>query len=144
MFGIYASVVLILLLLALINSLILGATQLCAWRAALGYPCPGCGLSHAGFYLFKGEFVESLRWHPLFIPTVFTLVIESIPAGVWKFSDKCKKIIWWKLFLLFAFIALFVTRLILFFPQSPDDGPMYYDKANYYYKISNMIESLKK
>ena len=142
--GVYTLAVLILLFVALVNSLILGSTQLCAWRAVIGYPCPGCGLSHAGIYLFKGQLAESLRWHPLLVPLVITLIVESIPVGVWKFSDKCKNFIWWKILLLVAFMTLFISRLIMFYPQSPDDGPMYYDKANYYHKISNMIESLKK
>ncbi len=38
--------------------------DLCAWRAALGQACPGCGLSRSVRCLARGDFAQSVTFHP--------------------------------------------------------------------------------
>jgi len=38
--------------------------DLCAWRAMLGQACPGCGLSRSVRCLARGEFMQSVTFHP--------------------------------------------------------------------------------
>ncbi len=35
----------------------------CRFRSVTGFPCPGCGGTHAVTALFKGRFLESLKEH---------------------------------------------------------------------------------
>ncbi len=36
----------------------------CPFRAVMGLPCPGCGLSRALLRLFNGQWTDALRLHP--------------------------------------------------------------------------------
>ncbi len=44
------------------------AVGLCFFRFATGVPCPGCGMGHAVIAAFQGDWLHSLRSHPLGIP----------------------------------------------------------------------------
>lgn len=36
----------------------------CILQKISGFPCPGCGGTRAFYYLFSGEIVQSVRYHP--------------------------------------------------------------------------------
>lgn len=40
----------------------------CLWKAVIGIPCPGCGLTRALHFAFRFEWGKSLSFHPLGIP----------------------------------------------------------------------------
>ena len=126
------------------NKLLLGDFQLCFWRALSGFPCPGCGLTHAGLYFLRGNFKESFFWHPLFLPLIITLAAGCLPHNLCKIADQIKANRKWLTLLIAASLALFVARLILFYPQTPDAGPMYYDKNNYLHKAYSFVISTAK
>ena len=86
----------------------------CPLRAFTGIKCPGCGLTHAAFYLFTGRIEESLRANPtcifwlisfgLFIidryikplrikPFPLLFIITGIITIVWYFIDICLHLI---------------------------------------------------
>ena len=46
---------------------LLDGRMLCGFRAVTGLPCPGCGGTRAFYYLFRGEFLKSLAYHPVVI-----------------------------------------------------------------------------
>src|SRR5690348_15157146 len=58
--------------LALASGLIklqtLEKVQLCAFKLATGWSCPGCGMGHALLAAFQGHWEQSLRYHPLGLP----------------------------------------------------------------------------
>ena len=125
-----------------INYLILGDTQLCVGRAICGFPCPGCGLTHAGIYLLSGKFADSFRWHPFLIPVVLTLAITSVPYGWWKFADEFKNKQKFFIFLIAASSVYYIYRLITLYPQAPTEGPMHYSPHNYFEVIKNFLMSV--
>lgn len=43
---------------------------LCVFRAATGYPCPGCGMTHAFCAIGHGEWQRAISYNP-FSPLVF-------------------------------------------------------------------------
>ena len=82
----------------------------CPLKAFVGISCPGCGLTHATFYLFTGRIRESLEANPtcifwvisivLFIvdryikplkikPFPLLFVITSIITIIWYFVNIC-------------------------------------------------------
>jgi len=59
----------------------------CPIRAALGIPCPGCGLTHAAMLLFQGKWGESLSEHafvPIFLLGLVLVAIGSLLPGNWR------------------------------------------------------------
>ena len=38
---------------------------LCPFRLLTGHRCPGCGMGHAVVSAMRGEWIQSLRYHPL-------------------------------------------------------------------------------
>ena len=122
--NVYLVAAIALVIYAGVNYILLGKLQLCVWRSAAGFPCPGCGLTHAGLFLLSGNIRESLIWHPFLIPIVGTLVIYSIPDGKW-----------WVWLLNIVVFCHFLWRLWEYYPQGMDEGPMYFDPHNYMTRI---------
>jgi hypothetical protein len=58
----------------------------CPIKAVLGIPCPGCGMSRALVLLLKGQFTESVQWHPfapLFLAGIFLLFLATLLPSRW-------------------------------------------------------------
>lgn len=53
----------------------------CPFQAALGIPCPGCGLTRATDLLLRGQVGESLRIHafaPILLACVLLLLVTAL------------------------------------------------------------------
>jgi hypothetical protein len=46
----------------------------CPYKAMSGMDCPGCGMQRAFVELMRGNFSESISYHPALIPILFSLV----------------------------------------------------------------------
>jgi len=70
----------------------------CAFRAALGFACPSCGMTRAGLALAQGELRLALAYNPLFVICIAILTIWSAThffvwmSGKSVFEDSFKKI----------------------------------------------------
>lgn len=53
----------------------------CTFRAALGLPCPSCGMTRAGLALAQGELFQAFTYQPLFVIGIGILSVWS--AGQW-------------------------------------------------------------
>jgi len=60
----------------------------CAFRAAFGFPCPGCGATRAGLALAQGELLAALAYHPLFVVCIGVLSLWSAKGWLEKLSGK--------------------------------------------------------
>jgi len=54
--------------------------EVCPFHAALGLPCPGCGLTRSITALAALDVGASLRWHP-FGPLVFLLALALVAVA---------------------------------------------------------------
>lgn len=66
----------------------------CPIRAALGIPCPGCGLSHAALLLFQGKWKDSLAEHafaPIFLFGLVLVAVVSLLPRKWR--DRAVKLV---------------------------------------------------
>ena len=140
--NIYVVAALVFAVYAVVNYLLLGKVQLCVWRSITGYPCPGCGLTHAGLFLLSGNIRESLIWHPFLVPIVGTLAICMIPDGKFRWADCFRKQTWWIILLNVLIAGYFIWRLAVYYPQGMDEGPMYFDPHNYFSRICVIVEKI--
>ncbi len=70
------------LLVASLAANVLGASGWrCPIRAALGVPCPGCGLSRGAIELLSGHLSTALAWHPL-APVALAAAILLVVAAL--------------------------------------------------------------
>ena len=124
-------------IMAAVNFFFLQSTQLCIFRATTGLPCPGCGLTHSGLALLRGEIVESLRYHALFVPYVITIAANSIPVDFYVVNwFRSRRWIWAILIVSFGY---YTARMLLFFPGGP--YPMVYDQRCYLYRGLKLVLS---
>ena len=110
----------------------LGTT--CLFASITGLPCPGCGSTRALFMLLTGDVVESLRLHPLLIPSIIVICIYII---VWFTHDKTPR--WMEKTLIvysIALIALYAVRMLLLFPN---ETPMTYNNKAILPRVINII-----
>lgn len=49
----------------------------CTFRAALGLPCPSCGMTRAGLALAQGEWLTAFAFNPLFVISIGILSLWS-------------------------------------------------------------------
>jgi len=99
-----------------------------------GIPCPACGMTRAGFLFLSGNFAESFRMHPLFIPTIIFLASLVLFKFFWK--DKIKYIQSLSILLLLCFLALYVYRMVVLFP---DYQPMVVNNESIFHTIMDLL-----
>lgn len=83
----------------------------------VGLPCPACGLTRSGLLFFSGNFIESFRMHPLFIPTLLFAVCAVI-CRLFK-PEKFEHIKTLAIVLLISFFIVYFIRMALLFPYNP-------------------------
>lgn len=113
--GKYAFGVLAFSLYYVVANLLFGV--ICPSLIFFGLPCPGCGLTRAGFYLITGDFAESFRMHPLLIPGVSYIVAYLVIKKVKP--NKINRLQIPAIILLAAMIILYVIRMVSLFPHTP-------------------------
>ena len=123
---------------AAVNYCLLRSTQLCVFRALTGLPCPGCGLTHAAFALLRGEVVESLLYHALFVPYVVTIGANTVRWDFFALNWLRSR--GWLWTMLIVTVGYYAIRLMLFFPDGP--YPMVYDQRCYLFRGLQIIRWL--
>ena len=95
----------------------------CPLKAALGIPCPGCGLTRATVSLLRGEFAAAFGAHafaPVLLAGLAALAVAALlPAGrreafaglVGRFERRTKAS-----YVLFAALLLYWSVRLLFLP----------------------------
>ena len=96
----------------------------CLIQSFIGLPCPACGTMRAAWHLLNGEIQTALFYHPLIFVTIIICAVCAIGYVVFK---KALKINWepsgknFHIMLYFAgalYIAVFIVRLVMFFPHT--------------------------
>lgn len=97
----------------------------CPMVIVTGFPCPGCGMTRAVFYLLTGQIVKSIQMHPLGIWVVCLAVYFFWNRYILgKRAKGMKMLIGMTVIML---IVCYVWRMCLYFP---DRVPYVYTKQN--------------
>ena len=113
--------------------------QTCLSKVIFGLPCPGCGLTRAGFSFFTGHFSESFHMNPMF-PVFFLFAAAAValhfaaPKHMGKLKIAAVPII-------AATIAVFILRMILYFPGGE---PMNVFHGSIFHRILDLFKFLTK
>lgn len=86
-----------------------------------GFPCPGCGLTRAGFALLHFRFAEAFRIHPMIYP-IAGLVIAFLVCR-YALQKPTKFLMKYVILILIAMGILYIYRMAKYFP---DQEPMTY------------------
>lgn len=95
----------------------------CIYRATLGIPCPGCGMTRAFTSLLSGHYRESFAMNPLWplVLAVVGLMLYIKLAGKtlgfkqWLLTKKGTQVL---ICLVFLIILVYIIRMILLFPHT--------------------------
>lgn len=88
----------------------------CPVYLILGIPCPGCGMTRAWISLFSGDITKAFYFHPAFFAAAI-IVVCVILSEIKPKLKKSKVITGIYLVLCVAFLAAYIYRMIVFFPN---------------------------
>ena len=128
-------VFLLIIVYTILAHLFLGSS--CVMASTTGFPCPGCGGTRAFLSLLHGDFLGSLKYHPLLIPAFAILSANFI---FWLAIGRAPR--WFRHVLSALAIAIavvYAVRLVLLFPHS---DPMKYNNLAVLPRVVFWIRSL--
>ena len=118
-------------IIAIVNRFVLGSWEVCLFRMLTGFPCPGCGLTHAAIALLRGQFHESARYHLFLIPSLLIVLSHFLPRNnkfpavqIWLYR-RHRWLCWGYIA---VFLGYYFLRCLLLFPG---EYPMCYKPGNY-------------
>lgn len=97
----------------------------CPFVMVTGLPCPGCGLSRAGFCLLQGEFADAWYLNPFIYGIAFLAAAFVIRRYV--LQKEVRSLQKWLILLLAGMLVFYIYRMSRYFPGEP---PMSYYPGN--------------
>lgn len=104
----------------------------CLVKLAIGFPCPGCGLTRATLSLLRFDFVQAFMYNPLIFivpPIAWILIFHERPI-----LNKIYKSTFFWIVLCVIVLIVYILRIIYVYPNAPMD----YHEDN----LFNLIKSL--
>lgn len=95
----------------------------CVYRATLGIPCPGCGMTRAFANLLAGHYKESFAMNPLW-PLVLAAVVlmlyirltaKTLAFKQWLLTKRGSQLLVSLVILIFL---VYIVRMVLLFPHT--------------------------
>ncbi len=105
--------------------------SLCPMVLITGFPCPGCGLTRAGFQVLRLDFDGACKTHPF----IFAVIILAVVFGAERYvclSRSMRVTKWLSIAVMIGMVIFYIWRMVYLFPDVP---PM-----TYYYR--NLLSKL--
>ena len=106
----------------------------CPSMILLGIPCPTCGMTRAGLLFFTGNFAESFKMHPLFLPA-FALIVWAV-VEKYRPRGNTKRLLNPAIGLIASAFMLYIFRMVHMFPHYP---PMVMNRDAILFNIISFI-----
>lgn len=100
--------------------------SLCPAVLLTGFPCPGCGLTRAGFRVLRLDFAGAWRVHPF----IFAIILLAVVFGAERYVRRSGKMTvtkWCGIAVILGMVVFYVWRMVKYFPDVP---PMTYYHRN--------------
>ena len=104
-------------------------------KMIIGFPCPSCGLTRAGFAVLRLDFKEAFYYNPLIYLLPLILCVLIFKTSIFK-KLYHSKLFW--IIIISITIINYIIRLIYIYPNPPMD----YDSNNVIAIIINYIINL--
>ena len=88
----------------------------CLIKRAIGYPCPGCGMSRAIFYFLTFQFKTAFLYHPFVFALPFISFILFVKRLKYIKNIYNSKTFW--IILTIVFIGIYIIRMHFYFPDT--------------------------
>lgn len=113
--------------------------DLCIIRKNTGFPCPSCGMTRAHIEILKLNFKKAFYYHPLFmLPSIIFLIV--ILRNKSKTANYIYNNNYITITILIIFIAVYVVRFIMFFPN---EEPFTYNYSSNLYSFIKIMQNIK-
>lgn len=92
--------------------------SVCPVVGIIGYPCPACGLTRAGFALLHLEFGEAFHIHPFIFPIVGFVIVWGWNRYILgrKMAEWMK---WCAVAIMIGMLIYYIWRMYRYFPGEP-------------------------
>lgn len=100
--------------------------SLCPMVLLTGFPCPGCGLTRAGFKVLGFDFAGAWGIHPFIFAIILLILVFAAERYVYK-SREMNASKWCAIVIIAGMIAFYGWRM---YTQFPDVPPMTYYRRN--------------
>ena len=110
--------------------------RLCPINYISGFPCPACGITRSFFMLLKGNFFESLKFHPFALIILIYAFYFIIGRYLINISYKNLE----KIFIIIGIFMIFfyIYRMIYYYPSTK---PLTYNYNSFFYSIYKKVSS---
>ncbi len=113
--------------------------SLCPMVLFTGLPCPGCGMTRAGYKVLCLDFAGAWRIHPF----IYAVIVLAVVFAVERYIVQSKSMTgfkWCAVAAMTGLIIFYVWRMIHFFPSVE---PMTYYRYNLIQRIHEMFIEIK-
>lgn len=91
----------------------------CPIKFLTGFPCPGCGMTRAGFALLRFDFAQAFKYNPLIF--IFPIIVWIIVFNERPLISKIYKSNMFWIAILVIVVVTYILRLIFVYPDVPMD-----------------------
>jgi len=109
--------------------------SMCLMVMLTGLPCPGCGLTRAGFAVLGLDFAGAWKIHPFIYPIMLLVVAYAVKRYIFLSRDM-KALNWCLVVTLAGMIVFYVWRMYWHFPGEP---PMSWYEGNVMHRAAQMV-----
>lgn len=107
----------------------------CVFKNLTGIPCPGCGMTRAFLELCRGNFMDSLIFHPLLLLVLILGLLSFISIWSMALRNFLRNNRFWTVIIV-VFVLTYLVRMFLFFPDIP---PMDFEKKSLYILLKDFF-----
>lgn len=108
---------------------------MCLAKLFTGFPCPGCGLTRAGFFFFQGRFLESLHMNAFFMLGLLFLFVGIVIKKLLK-----KNSLFINTYVIIVLVLFFIYYGYRMYHYFPETEPLTYWKGCFLEQIRRLLE----